>query len=134
MNIKSFPTAQQRRKAKCFMVTGADQKNVSSGNLPVEDSQQLILAEAMKIVRGKTMMLATEAHLKALAELNKELLEALKDAESLVIGWAVHHAINGCVTPEQFAKAADISGWNPVHRGIYEKVKAVIAKAEAVQA
>lgn len=89
-----------------------------------------VLAEAMRIVRGETIMLPTRKHLKALAELNKELLEALKEAESLVIGWAVHHAINGCTTPEQFAKASDISGWNPVHRGIYEKVKAAIAKAE----
>ena len=34
------------------------------------------LAEAMKIVRGETMMLATKEHLKALAEVNSDLLEA----------------------------------------------------------
>lgn len=58
-----------------------------------------------------------------------DLLAALQEAESLVIGWAVHHAIQGCATPAEYAKASDISGWHPTHRAIYEKVRAAIRRA-----
>ena len=59
-----------------------------------------------------------------------ELYEALKEAESLVIGWAVHHAMQGCSTRQEYDKASTVAGWHPVHREIYEKVKAALAKAE----
>lgn len=59
-------------------------QNVSTTpeTLPVADSQQLILAEAMRIVRGETMMLATKAHLKALAQFNDQLVKALRASTS----------------------------------------------------
>ena len=41
---------------------------MNASAIPTADSQKLILAEAMKIVRGETMMLPTRAHLKALAD------------------------------------------------------------------
>lgn len=45
-----------------------------------EQSKEDVLAEALKIVRGETMMLAQKKHLVALAELNGELLKILKEA------------------------------------------------------
>jgi len=58
-----------------------------------------------------------------------EMLAALKDAEALVVGWACHHAMQGCTTPQEYARAADKSGWHPTHREIYEKLKTAIKKA-----
>jgi hypothetical protein len=47
-----------------------------------EPTQEEVLAEAFRIVRGETMMLATKKHLVALAGLNQEMLEALENLEN----------------------------------------------------
>jgi hypothetical protein len=70
--------------------------------------------------------------LKQYEQISAELLAALEKAESLVIGWAVHYAIQGCTTPAEYEKASDISGWNPVHREIYQEVRAAIQKAKGL--
>lgn len=65
-----------------------------TAEIPVAESRQLILAEAMKIVRGETMMLATKAHLKALARVIREakshldvaLLQALPSDDQIIVG------------------------------------------------
>lgn len=43
-----------------------------------EPIQAEVLAEALRIIRGETMMLATKRHLVALAEVNAEMLAALQ--------------------------------------------------------
>jgi hypothetical protein len=50
-----------------------------------EATQEEVLAESMRIVRGETMMLATKKHLVALAELNDKLLKAVKVAQKFFI-------------------------------------------------
>src|SRR3981081_3786404 len=50
-----------------------------------------ILAEALKIVRGETMMRARNTHLVALAELNAQLLSALEQIVCPECGTPLRH-------------------------------------------
>jgi len=67
------------------MTTGAKftTEDLLNSEQEPEPTKDEILAEAMRIVRGETMMLATEKHLVALAELNAEMLAVLKGVNAL---------------------------------------------------
>ena len=62
-------------------------------------------------------------------ETQGKLVDALKDAEPLVIGWACHHAMQGKTTNQELSAATEVSGWHPTHRAIYEKVQAALREA-----
>jgi hypothetical protein len=88
----------------------------------IADSQDAILAEARRILRGETMMLATRKHLEAVGRLNEELLAALRAI------WAgVGDDVRAIVDKPQLADHCTVV---PALYGALAKIKAVIAKAE----
>lgn len=66
----------------------------------------------------------------AVREDRKTLLETLKAAGPIVVAWSVYHAVQDAKTESDYEKATTPAGWHPVHREIYEKVKAAIAQLD----
>lgn len=60
-----------------------------------------------------------------------DLLEACKEAEALVIGWAGTYAIDYELPTKNKSGIHSPDEWHPTHKEIFDKVRAAIAKAES---
>jgi hypothetical protein len=97
-----------------------------------EPTQEEVLAEALRIVRGETMMLATKKHLVALAGLNEKLtttLEGLGDFFEIVMD---HGHLSGGQMHAKYGMDP-MRGYEFVEshcRAAQRKVKAALRKTE----
>ena len=97
------------------------------------ETQVLRRDSVIGIGKGRTPKeSAANAHLFAASW---DLYHALKDADALVIGWAAHWAINygGAAVEDAAEPTCAFNGWHPVHREIYQNLKAALAKARGEQ-
>lgn len=81
--------------------------------------------EACAVAKGTAHLLAA----------SWDLYHALEDAEGLVIGWAAHWATDygGAAVDDAADPTCAFNGWHPVHREIYQNIKAALAKARGEQ-